>query len=459
MSVIPILVVDEKPESGAVTAKILADNGFSVQARHDGASALDLLAKTHFKLVIAGEQTPRKSGVDILETVTTHHPGTSVILTTGSGSVSNAVKAMQLGASDYLLKPFSRETLLLSVQRALVTTKSENPKTAKTKTGSPGRHSRKKAIVTQHAGMQTLLKMAQNVANSTATILILGESGTGKELLASYIHHNSPRKHEPFIAINCAALPETLAESELFGHEKGAFTGAIRRKIGKFEQASGGTILLDEISELAHPLQAKLLRVLQEQEVDRIGGCRPIAIDTRVIAISNVDLKKAVHKGRFRQDLFYRLNVIPLTLPPLRDRGDDIALLAQHFVEKFSRLNLRPEPALTREALMALKRHPWEGNVRELENTMERAVLISSGEEIDPDQLILDETQTGNTTGLAIRAGVSVREMEKSLVYETLKEVNDNRTHAAKMLGISIRTLRNKLREYQSEGNVVCQAS
>jgi transcriptional regulator with PAS, ATPase and Fis domain len=259
------------------------------------------------------------------------------------------------------------------------------------------------------------------------------------------------------VALNCAALPDTLAESELFGHEKGSFTGAVGRKIGKFEQARIGTVVLDEISEMPLPLQAKLLRVLQEKVVDRVGGTRPVPIDARVVAISNVDLKKAIADGKFREDLYYRINVIPLTIPPLRERKDDIELLAQHFLKKYSQANHKKAVGIDDEALKMLCDHNWKGNVRELENVIERAVLIGNSGSVQPEHLLLDSTQgsTNSADFVEVKAGYTVRQMEKKLIYETLKEVEDNRTQAAELLGISIRTLRNKLHEYKQEATSV----
>ena len=275
-----------------------------------------------------------------------------------------------------------------------------------------------------------------------------GESGTGKEMLASYIHHHSGRKNSPYIAINCAALPDNLAESELFGHEKGAFTGALNRKVGKFELAGNGTIVLDEVSEMPLALQTKLLRVLQEKEIDRIGGTRTIPIDCRVIAISNADIRQAVAGGSFREDLYYRLNVIPLTIPPLRRRKNDIPLLVDYFCEKYGDLNQKKIRPPDRDTLDRLMQHPWKGNVRELENMVERAVLLTGDGRIAVEHLFWEEAPAGKNDPQPVRAGMSVREMEKQLIFTTLAEVGDNRTHAAEMLGISIRTLRNKLREY-----------
>ena len=299
--------------------------------------------------------------------------------------------------------------------------------------------------------MLHLLKIAKQVAGSNAAILIQGESGTGKELIARFIHSASGRAPETFVAMNCAALPENLAESELFGYEKGAFTGALRRKPGKFEQAHGGTLLLDEISELALALQAKLLRALQEKQIDSVGGTRPVHVDTRIIATSNRDLAQMVQKERFRKDLYYRLRVIPLIVPPLRSRKEDIPLLIDHFLKRYTPPD-RALPAFTPVALERMQNWPWPGNVRELENTVERAVLISSGRQIDEHCLLLEEMPVENNSAhLAAAAslvGLTVKELEQKLIEQTLSHVDQNRTNAAKMLGISIRTLRNKLHEY-----------
>ena len=293
---------------------------------------------------------------------------------------------------------------------------------------------------------------------SQATVLVQGESGTGKELLARFIHSRSPRGHRPFIAVNCAALPDGLLESELFGHERGAFTGALMRKIGKFEMAHQGTILLDEISEMNLGLQAKLLRVLQEREVDRIGGREPVHVNIRVIATTNRSLRQEVEQGRFREDLYYRLNVFPITLPPLRERPSDIPVLVRHFVRATAARNGLAAPRISEAALAVLQGRLWRGNVRELENAVERAVLLAGGEGIAPEHVLMDESavagspsapsHTINTTTSPATAG-SLWEMERDLIMHTLDRVKGNRTHAAKVLGISIRTLRNKLREYR----------
>ena len=321
-----------------------------------------------------------------------------------------------------------------------------------------------KVIITQDPRFLQILEIAENVAQSPATVLIQGESGTGKELLAAFIHHKSGR-HGPYVAVNCAALPETLAESELFGHEKGAFTGALKKKPGKFELAHGGTIVLDEITELSMPLQAKLLRVLQEKMVDRVGGEKPVSVDFRLIAVSNKALHMAVAEEQFRQDLFYRLNVIPLEIPPLRERIRDVHLLATYFVDKYSRLYSRPEKVIDDAAMAAMLENGWPGNVRELENAMERAVLLSHMDTcISPSHLVINGLSgvpfASNITTPSTEIGTgSLKQMEKQLICRTLEDVNQNRTHAAERLGISIRTLRNKLNEYKQESLAAQKAS
>jgi DNA-binding NtrC family response regulator len=316
--------------------------------------------------------------------------------------------------------------------------------------------------------MMAVLGLADQVAASDASILITGESGVGKEVIARYVHQKSRRAAKPFISVNCAAIPENLLESELFGHEKGAFTGAVARRIGKFEEANGGTLLLDEISEMDARLQAKLLRALQEREIDRVGGARPVKVDIRVLATSNRDLAQAVKEGGFREDLLYRLNVVNLKLPPLRERPGDILALAEHFMRKYAAANGVPERPLAAEARRRLVAHRWPGNVRELENAMHRAVLLASGPEIHEDAIRLPDGQpmaaadpmartaqaAAATAQEAARGfvGQTVAEMEQQLILETLEHCLGNRTHAANILGISIRTLRNKLKEYSEAG-------
>jgi len=441
-----VLVVEDDPGVRAMLAQTLDRSGYDVQSAVDGSEALSKIRGNQFSLVITDVRLPKVNGLQLLDEIKQSTPQLPVIVITGYGSVQNAVEAMQVGASDYLLKPFSTEALQAAICRAGMALK-KSPAVQQDRQQQPI----DRRIVTQDRHFLGILKVAENVAPSTASVLVQGESGTGKELLARFIHDRGGRKDAPYVAINCAALPDTLAESELFGHEKGAFTGAIQRKIGKFEAAARGTIVLDEISEMSLPLQAKLLRVLQERQVERIGSNQPVAVDARVIAVSNVDLKASVEAGRFRKDLFYRVNVVPLRIPPLRERREDILLLARHFCEIFCRLNNKDLMAISKTAQEPLLQHSWPGNIRELENAMERAVLISTGTEIGPEDLILDadDVDAGSSGVPSITSGLTVREMERKLIMATMETVNEKRSQAADMLGISIRTLRNKLKEYR----------
>ena len=444
-----ILVVDDEPEMRAALTHALSRNGYQVKCASCGTEALLNIKKEEFSMVITDVKMPRMSGLQVLKEVKKISPQVPVIMMTGYGTIGNAVEAMQNGASDYILKPFSCEVLESTINKINTITGNKPDGRSKVICSSTGKKT--KHLITRDPALINILKLAKNIAPSKATVLIQGESGTGKEILASYIHNHSSSKKSPYVAVNCAALPDTLAESELFGHEKGSFTGAVKKNIGKFELADTGTIVLDEISEMPMPLQSKLLRVLQEKEIDRVGGRKPVQINTRVIAISNIDLQKAVGDGKFREDLFYRINVIPFVIPPLRDRKDDIPLLANHFLKKYSLLNNKRILKITDEAVSRLLQYDWKGNVRELENTMERTVLFSNNDIILAEHLFLDEAAGRSNNRIPVKAGISVRQMEKKLIYKTLKEANGNKTHASKILGISIRTLRNKLNEYKAE--------
>ncbi|MBI4923033.1 MAG: sigma-54-dependent Fis family transcriptional regulator [Devosia nanyangense] len=361
-----------------------------------------------------------------------------------------AVNAIRAGAKEYI--PLPPDAELIAAVIAAVARESSD-------------------FLFRDPGMARLVQLADQIAPSDASVLITGESGTGKEVMAKYLHGKSKRANRPFISINCAAIPENLLESELFGHEKGAFTGAVARRVGKFEEATGGTLLLDEISEMDFRLQAKLLRAIQERVIDRVGGTRPVPVDIRIVATSNRNLAEAVRSGTFREDLLFRLNVVNLKLPPLRDRPGDITALADHFVGKYSKANGLPPRALTAEARQALLRAPWPGNVRELENTLHRAVLLSRGETIGPDAIVMPDgsglSEVVRTASLATQAaqvadtisrsmvGRTVSDVERDLILETLDHVLGNRTHAATILGISIRTLRNKLNQYADEGTAI----
>lgn len=345
-----------------------------------------------------------------------------------------AVKAIKAGAKEYIPLPPDAELIGAVLSAFSMQT-------------SP--------VVYKDPAMERALQLAKQIAPSTASVLITGESGTGKEVVAKFIHANSKRANAPFVAVNCAAIPENLLESELFGYEKGAFTGAVSRRIGKFEEADGGTLLLDEISEMDIRLQAKLLRVLQERQIDRIGGKKPIDVDVRILATSNRDMRQEVLNKTFREDLYFRLNVVNLALPALRDRKGDILPLAEYFVKKYSELNDLPAKPLAKKTRERLLAYDWRGNVRELENTMHRAVLMSAGTEIDEDAVLLMppmEQASETAAGTDTLVGRTVADVEKDLIISTLKHTLGNRTHAANILGISIRTLRNKLKQYMEEG-------
>lgn len=312
-------------------------------------------------------------------------------------------------------------------------------------------------VIFNDPNMQRWINLAEKVAPSEANILITGESGTGKEVMARYIHANSKRADKPFISVNCAAIPENLLESELFGHEKGAFTGAIARRIGKFEEANNGTLLLDEISEMDLKLQAKLLRAIQEREIDRVGGTQPVKVNIRIIATSNRDLPLACKQGTFREDLFFRINVVNIQLPSLKERPGDVMVLANHFAKKYAELNQLPNKPVSDAAIRVLKQHDWPGNVRELENTMHRAVLLAQGDSIEPEDVFQHEVKAQSESGELV--GQTVAEVEQNLIINTLNHCLGNRTQAASVLGISIRTLRNKLRDYAKEGAKIPEAN
>lgn len=440
-----ILIADSDQELVKKLGGYLSRVGHHTKVTEDGDTVLKWLDEGEpFDLVITGLNLPGTHGMDVLRQVKARHAATPVVVITGQGSVAAAVEAMKEGAADFLLKPVTVDLLEEVATRML------RPRPAAAATTSAGRE-----IITDDPRVLKLLEMARTVADSRASVLVTGESGTGKELFARFLHINSSRKSGPFVAVNCASLPEGLLESELFGHEKGSFTGAVARKIGRFELAHGGTILLDEISELAVSLQAKLLRVLQEGEIDRVGGRNPVPVDVRVVSTSNRDLKAHIREGGFREDLFYRLNVIPLRIPPLRERSGDVVLLADYFLSRYAAENNKQGLELGYEANRLLVSHSWPGNVRELQNTMERAVLLAQGSKIIPSDLMFDDQLTAPPppAGPVGQDGAppTLRQAEKVLIMQALDHTEGNRTHAAKVLGISVRTLRNKLNEYKEQ--------
>ncbi|HXG51846.1 MAG TPA: sigma-54 dependent transcriptional regulator [candidate division Zixibacteria bacterium] len=449
-----ILIADDDPTMRAALGDALGGAGYRTALFASGEEAERHLRQSGADLVVSDVRMPGMSGLDLLK----GFPEVPFIMISGFATVPEAVAAMKIGAFDFVVKPFSYRELVSLVEAALARDGGAEPEAA-----ADG------GFVATNARMLALLDFARQVARSHASILIHGESGTGKELLARYVHAHSRRSAGPFVAVNCAALPEGLLESELFGHERGAFTGAVASKPGKFELAHGGTLLLDEVSEMPLSLQAKLLRVLQEREVDRVGGKKPLPVDIRVIATTNRDLHAMIRAGTFRQDLFYRLNVVPIRIFPLRERLDDIEPLARAFFATRG----YPGARLASEACERLRRHSWRGNVRELFNVLERAAIVAQGGTIEPRHLMLEdeadllpppavETCRIGLAGSSAPgvpelsggdgAGLSMKEMEERLIFQALKQANGNRTRAARALGISVRTLRNKLKQYRARG-------
>ena len=444
-----ILVVDDEPSMRMALSESLKSCGYKVETSESGADALEKFQESKFEVVITDMRMPGMGGMEVLRGIKKISSGTPVIVITAYGTVNTAVEAMKEGAADFIMKPFSVDHLESLVKK--VVAEKEGKSESGSGQGSKGSLSRRKTIITRDEAMLALLELLESVSKSKSSILIQGESGTGKELVARYIHRHSDRVSMPFVGVNCAAIPGNLLESEMFGHEKGAFTGASQRRLGKFEMAAGGTLLLDEISEMDVQLQAKLLRVIQESEVDRLGGGAPVPVDVRIIATTNADLRKYVEEKKFRGDLYYRLNVIPVRIPPLRERRDDIVFLCEYFLKKYSRLGGTAMPALSKMAEQMLEGYGWPGNVRELENVIERAVLLSGGETILPEHLYLEsEGEKSGQPALkpAASEGITLKETEKRLIFETLEKVKGNRTRASEILGISVRTIRNKLNEY-----------
>ena len=440
-----VLIIHNGQSDYDQIGRSLALNGYQV---HHRATAEDVRANAcnqSYDLTIADEEAIRSNGLPPLQYLKACGLESPLIVMSQNGTIQKAVEAVRMGASDYLPLSVQDELLNASVEKALAM---QQVPARNQQTDSAGELDR--PLVWKSEKMQQLLSTARRIAASSATVLIQGESGSGKELVARYIHVHSNRCEQSFVAMNCAALPENLAESELFGYKRGAFTGAQKDRQGKFGQAHHGTLLLDEISEMQLALQAKLLRVLQENEIDPIGGNKPIPIDVRCIATTNRELDKMVTQGKFREDLYYRLRVIPLIIPPLRDRVEDIPLLIDFFLQKYCPDDRKPAPRFGQDALTKIMRWHWPGNVRELENAVQRALLLCDGLVIDAQALLLEgaDCQAIQTKPQKL-VGMTVKDLERKLIGQTLAHVDQNRTHAAKMLGISIRTLRNKLREYQ----------
>ena len=447
-----ILVVDDDPGVRESFRLILEDH-YEVVDVPDGPQALDVLRASQVDLVLLDIRLPVMDGIDVLERIKAIDESIEIILVTAVKTVRTAVAAMKLGAFDYLTKPFEEDELLALCSRALEKRSLEREvvflRDALARTHDFDE------IVGKHAAMQKLYRLVAQVAPTTATVLITGESGTGKELIARAVHRQGPRHDRPFVPVSPAAVAETLIESELFGHEKGAFTGAYQRKLGKLELAHGGTLFLDEIGTLKAELQAKLLRVLQEREIERVGGTRAIKIDVRVIAATNVDLKQAVARGAFREDLYYRLNVVPIEVPPLRERIEDLPLLVEHFVRQYARQFGKRVQGLSPEALGALAEYRWPGNVRELQNVVERCVVLAEGSVIGLNDLPLDVLLPDHR--LRVRRAErlplkdATQEFERQIVLRVLERVGGNQSEAARILGMHRNSLARLLERWKSQ--------
>jgi len=447
-----ILVIDDSPEILALFSEYLKAEGYEVDTSADGARGIEMIDKKFYDLIVTDLKMPGIDGMKVLEYSLNHSPDSICIILTGYGTVKNAVEAIKMGAFDYLTKPVKMDEILVTLQRALEyrNLKLENMNLR----NQLKKKYRFENIIGDHEKMQKVFEIVEKVADTDSTILILGESGTGKELIAKAIHYNSYRRERPFIPVNCAAIPSELLESELFGHEKGAFTNAIRTRIGRFELANGGTVFLDEIGDMSPLLQSKLLRVLQERQFERIGGIKTIKTDIRVIAATHQDLKLAVQQKRFREDLYYRLNVIPMKVPPLRERKSDIPLLAHHFLDHFNRSKKKRIRGISDEAMERLMQYDWPGNVRELENTIERLVILVDHDVITPADLPekfhpLPQPEPPKMPEIpeeGISLDTAVNEFERNLILQALVKTGWVKNKAARLLNLNRTTLIEKIK-------------
>ena len=463
MPIEKVIVLEDDPIIRKNLEQQFRSRGYDVASAPTLAAARQYLAKDSFDLVVADVKLPDGDGTDLLRQMQSRPVKPIVIMISGHASVESAVDCMKHGAFDYLIKPFSWEQLEVAVKKAENYTQLVKVNQYLTEHDDIDSGYE---LLGKSQPMDQLRQLIRKVARTQATVLIQGESGTGKELVARALFKESPRADAPFIKVNCAAIPENLIESEFFGHEKGAFTGALNKREGRFELAHGGTILLDEVSEITPGVQVKLLRVLQERELERVGGNKTIRVDTRVIATTNRNLEESVANKEFREDLYFRLNVVPIRVPPLRERMEDVPLLAEQFMQRYVRKHGAQIMGMSTACSAALMQHNWPGNVRELQNVIERAVILcADGESLRPEHLGLPHTSavsivetlrhspTPVLTALdAVESIPTLSELEKELIFAALKRCNNNRTHAAKMIGISLRTLRNKLSEYRRMG-------
>ena len=449
MSVEKIMVVDDDTLGREYLCETLRRNGYAVTDARDGQQAIAMLAKERCDVIFLDMKMPGLCGMEVLEKVKSIHPETIVILMTAYGTIETAVEAMKKGAYDYIIKPFSPEQIELLISRV----------NEREKLIVENRFWRSNAnidekccpVFSKNSKMAQIYDQVKKIAQSKASVLIQGKSGTGKELIARAIHQYSPRAEKPFIRVNCAALAESLLESELFGHERGAYTGAVSRHAGRFELANEGTLLLDEISEISHNIQAKLLRVLEEEEFERVGGEKTIKIDVRIVATTNRNLMKEVQEGRFREDLYYRLNVVPVYLPSLKERMEDVPLLVDYYLKKYSIENNAAVKAISKEAMDYLCKYDWPGNVRELRNIVHRAVVMGSAEELGLEHVshLVSPAQEASSETTHTH-GNAIEDVEKDLIYSTLEKTGGNKTRAAELLKITTRTLRNKLNKYDA---------
>ena len=456
-----ILVADDEPNLRRVLKAQLTRDGYEVHAVEDGQQALDTLEEHHVDVIITDLKMPKVDGMELLKQVTERFPGLPVIMITAHGTVDTAVEALKLGAFDYVTKPFDRAELKNVIEKATRTREITGKHVAVPPAGPQGRF----RIIGESAPMMKVYDVIERVADTPSTVLITGESGTGKELIARALHDHSRREKQPYIAVHCAAIPPNLIESELFGYEKGAFTGAVTSKPGRFELADQGTLFLDEIGEVPLSMQVKLLRALQEQQFERVGGIKTLSVDVRVVAATNRDLKKEIEAGNFREDLYYRLNVVHVHLPPLRERTSDVPLLLEHFLKRFNERLKRDVVGFSRAALDQLAKHPWRGNIRELENVVERCMLFCDGTEIDVEHLppeiteatpivslgesITAEAVTAPDSNVGLKDAVreATAKLEKELIVRALAQTGGNVTHTARLLKISRKSLQTKMKE------------
>jgi DNA-binding NtrC family response regulator len=446
-----VLIVDDDALVCESLKEMLILEGLKADGVLDGESALEKIKEDHYQVILSDIQMPGLNGIELLKELKGRAPNTTVIFITGHGHIAGAVEAIKLGAYDYITKPIDDMRLKITIKHALEQKRLQASYDSLKQRLRPW--SLDENLVFGDRKMDQLLEMVHTIADTMATVLITGESGTGKTMLAHYIHKHSHRKERPFVKISCGSLSETLLESELFGHVRGSFTGAIRDKKGKFEEANGGTIFLDDINSASANLQIKLLRVLQEKVIERVGGNVPILTDVRIITATNTSLQDEVAQQQFREDLYYRINVVSFTIPPLRDRLSDIEPLANHFISKFNQIHHRETKGISKSALQVCLQYPWPGNIRELENVIERAVILSPGEFIVPESLPANIRESSPATSIEAVKHLTLEELmdraEKQVLLETLESFNWNRQLSARTLGISRTTLFNKMRRFQ----------